>query len=161
MNAAIGHSQLEGDRQVDHDHDQERDQRLERLARDLAAPARADGGDRDVVGVHAELAGDRVFSSATVWAPVSNFVWTVPAVLLAVGLLHDGVADAAGLDRVLHLGERGVDARGTVKTAPPLKSTLKDRPRTSTATMLMTRINPEMAYHRRCRPTKSNETSPR
>ena len=48
-----------------------------------------------------------------------------------------------------------------MKTAPPLKSTLKDRPRTSTATMLMTRINPEIAYHRRWRPTKLNETSPR
>ena len=48
-----------------------------------------------------------------------------------------------------------------MKTAPPLKSTLKARPRTSTATMLMTRINPEMAYHRRCRPTKLIDTSPR
>ena len=40
-------------------------------------------------------------------------------------------------------------------TAPPLKSTLKSRPRTSKATMLMIRIAPEIAYHRRLRPTKS------
>ena len=54
-----------------------------------------------------------------------------------------------------------VDEVGNVKTAPPLKSTLKSRPRTSSATMLMTRIAPEIAYHRRCLPTKLIDTSPR
>ena len=53
------------------------------------------------------------------------------------------------------------DDEGNVKIAPPLKSTLKDRPRTITATMLMTRMSAEMVYHRRRRPTKSNDTSPR
>ena len=53
------------------------------------------------------------------------------------------------------------EGAGNVKTAPPLNSTLKTRPRTSTATMLMTRINPEIAYHRRCLPTKLIDTSPR
>ena len=53
------------------------------------------------------------------------------------------------------------DGEENVKIAPPLKSTLKSRPRTSRATMLISRIRPEMAYHRRCRPTKLTDTSPR
>ena len=103
---------------------------------------------------------DSVFSSATVWAPVSDFVWICqpffwPWVCCTIAPLTppDSTALCTWLTEV--------DDEGKVKTAPPLKSTLKDRPRTSTATMLMTRINPEMAYHRRFRPTKSNETSPR
>ncbi len=50
---------------------------------------------------------------------------------------------------------------GNVKTAPPLKSTLKLTPRTSSATMLISRISPDIAYHRRFLPTKLTETSPR
>ena len=41
------------------------------------------------------------------------------------------------------------------KTAPPLKSTLKSRPLANRATMLMSRMAPEIAYHRRLWPTKS------
>src|SRR5689334_2472962 len=103
---------------------------------------------------------DSVFSSATVCAPVSDFVWTFqpfvsPWVCCTIAPLmpSDSTAFCTWLS--------DADDEGNVKTAPPLKSTLKDRPRTSTATMLMTRINPEMAYHRRCLPTKSNDTSPR
>ncbi len=40
-------------------------------------------------------------------------------------------------------------------TAPPLKSTLKSRPRTNSATMLISRMAPEIVYHLRWRPTKS------
>ena len=41
------------------------------------------------------------------------------------------------------------------KTAPPLKSTLKSRPRANSATMLISRMAPEIVYHLRLRPTKS------
>src|SRR3989440_8149046 len=103
---------------------------------------------------------DSDFSSATVWAPVSDFVWICqpfcwPWVCCTIAPLTP--PDSTAFCTWLNV----VDDEGKVKTAPPLKSTLKDRPRTTTATMLMTRINPEMAYHRRFRPTKSNETSPR
>src|ERR1022692_3419823 len=47
------------------------------------------------------------------------------------------------------------------KTAPPLKSTLKSRQRTSSATMLISRMAPEIEYHVRFRPTKLTDTSPR
>ena len=53
------------------------------------------------------------------------------------------------------------DGEENVKIAPPLKSTLKSRPRTSRATTLTSRISAEMVYHRRCRPTKLTDTSPR
>ena len=44
---------------------------------------------------------------------------------------------------------------GNWNTAPPLKSTLKSRPWTNSATMLTSRIAPEIVYHLRFRPTKS------
>jgi hypothetical protein len=47
------------------------------------------------------------------------------------------------------------------KTAPPLKSTLKSRPWTSSAMMLISRMAPEIEYHVRFRPTKLTDTSPR
>ena len=49
------------------------------------------------------------------------------------------------------------DAEGAENwnTAPPLKSTLKFSPWTNSATMLMSRMAPEIAYHRRLWPTKS------
>ena len=52
---------------------------------------------------------------------------------------------------------RVCDAEGAEnwKTAPPLKSTLKSRPRTNRAKTLMSRIAPEIMYHRRLWPTKS------
>jgi hypothetical protein len=53
------------------------------------------------------------------------------------------------------------EGAGNWKTAPPLKSTLKSRPWTSSATMLISRMAPEIEYHVRFRPTKSIETSPR
>src|SRR5580700_5733640 len=57
----------------------------------------------------------------------------------------------------------GCEAEGALNwnTAPPLKSTLKSRPLANSATMLMSRMAPEIAYHLRLRPTKSYETSPR
>ncbi len=49
----------------------------------------------------------------------------------------------------------------TVKIEPPLKSTLKFSPRTASATMAMTTMQPEIVYQSFCRPTKLTETSPR
>src|SRR5262249_46121750 len=46
-------------------------------------------------------------------------------------------------------------------TEPPLKSTLTLRPKISSAATLTPRIAPEILYHSRCRPTKSNDPSPR
>ena len=54
-----------------------------------------------------------------------------------------------------------MDGAWNWKTAPPLKSTLKFRPRTSTATMLTSRMAAEIEYHVRLRPTKLIDTSPR
>src|ERR1700754_3278315 len=103
---------------------------------------------------------DSGFPRPTVWPPVSDFVWTCqpffwPWVCCTIAPLTppDSTAFCTWLSVV--------DDEGKGKTAPPLKSTLNDRPRTTTATMLMSRINPEMAYHRRFRPTKSNDASPR
>src|SRR6516162_2128340 len=103
---------------------------------------------------------DSVFSSAIVCAPVSAFVWTCqpffsPCVCCTIAPLMppDSTAVCTWLS--------DADDEGKVKTAPPLKSTLKDRPRTITATMLMTRMHAEIVYHRRRRPTKSTDTSPR
>ena len=48
----------------------------------------------------------------------------------------------------------------TWKIEPPLKSTLKFSPRMSSATMAMTRMQPEIVYQSFCRPTKLIETSP-
>ena len=53
------------------------------------------------------------------------------------------------------------DGASNWKTAPPLKSTLKLRCRTSSATTLTSRIAPEIVYHIRWRPTKLTDTSPR
>src|SRR6201999_3862736 len=49
----------------------------------------------------------------------------------------------------------------TVKIEPPLKSTLKFSPRTSSPTMAMMTMQPEIAYQSFWRPTKLIETSPR
>src|SRR5437868_13608774 len=103
---------------------------------------------------------DKFFSSATVWAPVSDFVWICqpffwPWVCCTIAPLTppDSTAFCTWLTEV--------DDEGKVKIATPLKSTQKDRPRISTAMMLTSRISLETAYHRRFRPTKSNDTSPR
>ena len=73
---------------------------------------------------------DSVFSSATVCAPVSDFVWICqpffwPCVCCTIAPLTP--PDSTALCTWLS----DVDDEGNVKTAPPLKSTLKDRPRTS------------------------------
>src|ERR1700749_1350955 len=103
---------------------------------------------------------DIVFSSATVCAPVSDFVWTCqpffwPCVCCTIAPLMP--PDSTALCTWLS----DADDDGNVKIAPPLKSTLKDRPRTITAGMLMTRMHADMVHHRRPPPTKSNDPSPR
>ena len=55
-----------------------------------------------------------------------------------------------------------VDAvAGNWKIEPPLNSTLKFSPCTSSATTQTSRMMPEIVYHIRWRPTKLTETSPR
>src|SRR5580693_4088304 len=73
-------------------------------------------------------------------------VGLVPPLALATCSRPDWVTDAVA---------------GTVNTDPPLKSTLKSRPRKISASRLMTRMNPEIVYQSFCRLTKSKETSPR
>ena len=46
-----GHLRLEADADVDRHHDEEDDQRLDRLVGDGRAPRRSDGGDADLVGL--------------------------------------------------------------------------------------------------------------
>jgi hypothetical protein len=101
-----GHPQVEGDRQVDHDHDQERDQRLQGLGRDLAAPQRPDRLDGDVVRVHAELAGHLLLERDGLRAGQRLGLDFPVGGVAVMNLLHDGAADAAVGDRVLDLAER-------------------------------------------------------
>ena len=77
-------------------------------------------------------------------------------------VLHGGVA-AAGLGRPRGRSSPWVvdEVAGNWKIDPPLNSTLKFSPRTSSATTQTSRMMPEIVYHIRWRPTKLTETSPR
>src|SRR6266852_2848512 len=103
---------------------------------------------------------DSVFSNATVCVPVSALVCTCQPFSWPWTCCTIAPLTPPSLTAVCTWLRDDVDD-GNVKTAPPLKSTLKLRPRTSSATMLTTRIRPDIAYHRRFLPTKLTDTSPR
>ena len=109
-----GHLPLERDRQVDDDHDQERDQALKRLLGDLAAPAAADELGADLVGREVEGAADRVPDAGLLCGAqlVGAHVPAGGAGIDVGDLLDDGVTAAARLaHRGPHLGDGGVAGR--------------------------------------------------
>src|SRR5207247_5416317 len=75
-----GHLPLERDRQVDDDHYQEGDQRLQRLPGDLAAPAGADVLDADLVRRKVERAADRALQDRKSTRLNSSHEWISYAV---------------------------------------------------------------------------------
>ncbi len=91
------HSPFERDGQVEHDHDQEGDQRFERFLRDLAAPARPDSLQAHLVAGQVGELGQRAEHVELGGVRVQHRGPHAPAV--AVNRLDDGRVRSARADR--------------------------------------------------------------